>query len=130
MNISNIVESITKTMEGVQLPANILPATLLKCVSLTRTGLSAYKTTSKIIEGNRLLNIPTGENPDGTQNLINAFVYNVVKNIFDALKNDASIQSALGSGKLLVQTNGANAGGALVATGSNLLDVIINGIVQ
>ena len=130
MNISNVVEAISKTMEGVNLPANILPPMLLKCISLARTGLSAYKIASKIIQNNKALGIPTEVNPDGSENLINAFTYNVVKEIVEALKNDATVQAAIPASSLLIEANGGNAGGPVVVTGTNLMDSVANGIIQ
>lgn len=130
MNISNVVEAISKTMEGVNLPANILPPMLLKCISLTRTGLSAYKIASKIIQNNKALGIPTETNPDGSENLINAFTYNVVKEVVEAIKNDATVQAAIPASSLLIEANGGNAGGPIVVTGTNLMDSVANGIIQ
>jgi len=130
MNISNIVESISKTMDGVKVPANILPPMLLKCTSLVRTGLSAYKITSQIIQNNKALGIPTGENEDGTENLINAYTHNIVKSIVEAIKHDATVQVAVPANSLLIQANGGNAGGPIVVVGTNLKDSVANGIMQ
>ena len=57
MNLEKVVEKINEKLESVDTPANILPPFLLKCVSVTRPGLSAYKIASKIIENNYLLRI-------------------------------------------------------------------------
>ena len=130
MNISSIVETISNTINGTQTPVNILPPLLLRCTSLMRSGHSAYKITSKIIENNKALGIPTEPNPDGSINLINAYTYNVVKEIVDAIKNDASVQVTIPASSLLIQANGGNAGGPVVCTGTNLLDSIGNGIMQ
>lgn len=130
MDISSVVEKISTIMESVNTPANILPPMLLKCTSLLRTGLSAYKITAKIIQNNKKIGIPTEENPDGTTNLINAYTYNTVRELVDAIKNDASVQVAVPASSLLIQANGGNAGGPIVVTGTNLMDSIANGIMQ
>jgi len=130
MNISSIVEAITKTMESANMPVNILPPMLLKCTSLLRPGLSAYKITAKIIQNNKKLGIPTEENPDGSTNLINAYTYNVVREMVNAIKNDASVQVAVPENSLLIRANGVNGGGPIVLTGTNLLDSIAVGIMQ
>lgn len=130
MNISSVVEAITKTMDGVKIPANILPPLLLKCTSLMRPGLSAYKIASRIIQNNKALDIPTGPNEDGSENLINAYTYNVVKEIVNAIKNEATVQVAVPANSLLVEAKGGNAGGPIVVVGSNLMDSIANGIMQ
>jgi hypothetical protein len=130
MTISNVVDVITNAMDSSKIPVNILPPFLLKCTSLNRPGLSAYKITSQIIENNKSLGIPTEDNPDGSANLINQYTYNIVKCVVEAIKNDAAVQIAIPAQSLLIQTNGANAGGPLVGIGTNLLDSIGNGILQ
>lgn len=130
MNISNIIDNITNTLDSAKMPANVLPPFLLKCTALNRPGLSAYKIASRIIENNKALGIPVEDNPDGTANLINQYTYNVVKCIVDAIKNDASVQVAIPQQSLLIQATGGNAGGPVTCIGSNLLDSIGNGIMQ
>lgn len=130
MNISNIIDNITNTLDSAKMPVNVLPPFLLICTALNRPGLSAYKIASRIIENNKALGIPVEDNPDGTANLINQYTYNVVKCIVDAIKNDASVQVAIPQQSLLIQATGGNAGGPVTCIGSNLLDSIGNGIMQ
>lgn len=130
MNISDIIDNITNTLDSAKMPANVLPPFLLKCTALNRPGLSAYKIASRIIENNKALGIPVEDNPDGTANLINQYTYNVVKCIVDAIKNDASVQVAIPQQSLLIQATGGNGGGPVTCIGSNLLDSIGNGIMQ
>lgn len=128
--ISKIVDSISRTMESGRTPANILPPLLLKCTSLMRPGLSAYRITAKAIENNKTIGIPTGPNPDGSINLINAFTYSVVKEVVTAIKNDATIQIAVPQNSLLIKATGGNAGGPVEVIGTNLLDSTATGIMQ
>ena len=130
MNISDIIDNITNTLDSAKMPANVLPPFLLKCTALNRPGLSAYKIASRIIENNKALGIPVEDNPDGTANLINQYTYNVVECMVDAIKNDASVQVAIPQQSLLIQATGGNAGGPVTCIGSNLLDSIGNGIMQ
>ena len=130
MNISDIIDNITNTLDSAKMPANVLPPFLLKCTALNRPGLSAYKIASRIIENNKALGIPVEDNPDGTANLINQYTYNVVKCIVDAIKNDASVQVAIPQQSLLIKATGENGGGPVTCIGSNLLDSIGNGIMQ
>ena len=78
MNISDIIDNITNTLDSAKMPANVLPPFLLKCTALNRPGLSAYKIASQIIQNNKALGIPVEDNPDGSANLINQYTYNVV----------------------------------------------------
>lgn len=130
MNIANIVDFIQNRLDGIEMPANTLPPFMLKCVSMVRPGLSPYKIASKIIENNKALGIPTGPNPDGSENKINQYTYNVVKCMCDAIKNDAVVQVAIPMESLLVQATGGNAGGPVTCVGTNLLDSISKGIIQ
>lgn len=130
MTLSSIVETMTNTLDSSKIPANILPPLLLKCTALSRPGLSAYKIAAQIIQNNKALGIPVEENPDGSDNLINQYTYNVVKCIVDAIKNDATVQVAIPMQSLLIQATGGNAGGPVTCTGTNLLDSIGNGIMQ
>ena len=130
MNISDIIDNITNTLDSAKMPANVLPPFLLKCTALNRPGLSAYKIASRIIENNKALGIPVEDNPDGTANLINQYTYNVVKCMVDAIKNDATVQVAIPQQSLLIQATGGNGGGPVTCIGSNLRDSIGNGIMQ
>lgn len=130
MSITTVVNKITNVMDTGKIGGKQLPPPLLKCVALKRTGLSAYKTTAKIIENNKKLGIETGPNPDGSQNKINQYTYNVVKEVFKALKEDAMVDVAIPQFSLLVETTGGNAGGPVICTGTNILDSIGNGIIQ
>ena len=130
MNIGDIVNFIDGKINGLNPPANTLPAKILFCVAQNRAGLSAYKTTAKIIMNNKRLGIPADPNPDGSENMINQYTYNVVKSIFDALQNDAVVNVSVPSNSLLIQSEGGNAGGPVVTMGRNILDSISKGIIQ
>ena len=130
MTLSSIVETMTNTLDSSKIPANILPPLLLKCTALNRPGLSAYKIAAQIIQNNKALGIPVEDNPDGSDNLINQYTYNIVKCIVDAIKNDATVQVAIPMQSLLIQATGGNAGGPVTCIGTNLLDIVGNGIMQ
>jgi hypothetical protein len=130
MNLSDAVDSITKLFDSAKVPANVLPPMMLKCVALTRPGLSAYRLASQIIKNNEALNIPTDAEYNGEDNKVNRFIYNISKCVVDAMKNDAAVQLAIPKNSIMVQSNGANAGGPITCIGTNLLDSLGNGIIQ
>ena len=68
MNISDIIDNITNTLDSAKMPANVLPPFLLKCTALNRPGLSAYKIASRIIENNKALGIPELVSGERVQN--------------------------------------------------------------
>lgn len=128
--VQNLADRINGFFEKHRLPANSLPAKLLFCIAENRSGLSAYKTTAEIIANNKAIGIPTDPNPDGSENLINKYTYNVVKCVFNALKNDAAVHVAVPENSILVQSEGGNAGGPVVTIGRNLLASITKGIIR
>lgn len=130
MNIVDTVTKITDILNGFKLPANTLPPLLLRAISETKPGLSAYKIATEIIQNNQVLGISTKENPDGSDNKINQFVYNIVKSVVKAIKDDASVQVVLPSNSILVQATGGNAGGPVTCIGTNIMDAVGKGIIQ
>lgn len=130
MTIQNIVDTINNTLDSANTPANILPPMLTKYTSLARPGLSAYKIASKVIQNNKTLGIPTEPNPNGEENMINQYTYNLVKCIIEAIKYDATVQIAIPMQSLLVQATGGNAGGPVTCVGTNLIDSQATGIIQ
>ena len=129
MDIESVVETINTALDSADIAAGTVPPFLLKCSSMDRSGLSAYKIATKVIEQNKLVGIPTEPNPDGSDNLVNLYTYNLVKAIVDALQNDASVQVAIPMESLMIQGNGANAGGAVTIIGTNILDSSSKGII-
>ena len=129
MDIASVVETINTALDSADIAANTMPPFLLKCSSMDRTGLSAYKIATKVIEQNKLIGIPTEPNPDGSDNLINLYTYNIVKAIVDALQNDASVQISIPMESLMIQSTGGNAGGPVTTTGTNILDSVSRGII-
>jgi hypothetical protein len=130
MNIGTVIDTVTNTLNSARIPAPVLPAFLLRCLALTRPGLSAYKIASAIIQKNAEIGIPAGDTADGKTNLINAYTYNIVREIVSAIKNDAAVQIAIPMQSLLIQAIGSNAGGPVTCVGSNILDSLGNGIIQ
>lgn len=129
MNISGVVNNLTDVLNSVNIPALELPSLLLLCTSFVRPGLSPYKIASNVIQNNEMLGIPTGANPDGTDNIINQFTYNIVKEVIESLKNDCSVQVVIPPQSIVVQATGANGGGPVTCIGSNITPSIGKGII-
>ena len=125
--VSNMLNAVINSMK---VPALTLPPSLLYCISFKRTGLSVAKITSQIISRNAETNIPTGKNPDGSENLINQLVYNIVEGIVEGLKKDGSVQIVVPKDSIMVKVEGFNAGGPIVAVGKNILSTLGKGIIQ
>ena len=130
MTVDTLVDKINAFFNKHRVPPNSLPAKLLYCIAENRSGLSAYKTTAEIIANNKAMGIPADPNPDGSENLINKYTYNVVKCIFNALQNDAVVNISTPENSLLINSEGGNAGGPVVTIGRNLLASISKGIIR
>ncbi len=125
-----IIDLMNSVIDKMKTPAETLPTLLLQAVAIQRPGLSPSKITANVISNNNTIGIPTGTNPDGSPNKINEYTYNVVKCIVDAIKEDAVVQVAIPSGSIVVETTGANAGGPLVGTGTNIINTTVKGIIR
>jgi len=128
--LDKITNIINNAINSMRTPAQTLPAFLLYCVAIKRPGLSASKIASKIISNNEEIGIPTGSLPDGSENLINQYTYNVVKCVIDAIKEDGVVQVSIPAGSIMVQAEGGNAGGPVVCVGSNITNTIVKGLIR
>lgn len=129
MGTSAVVEYVKQMLNTIKTPAMMLPAILLKCTAIQRPGLSPQEIASVIIERNKAIGIPTGENPDGSNNLVNMYTYNVVKSMVDALKQDGVVHVAIPAKSLVIEATGGNAGGPVTVVGTNLTDTTAYGII-
>lgn len=130
MIIDKIADIIQNSLDRLKTPAEVLPAFLLYYTAMRRPGLSPSKIAAEIISNNAALGINTGDNPDGTPNVVNQYTYNIVKCVVDAIKNDGVVQVAIPAGSIVVETNGANAGGPVVSVGTNTINTVVKGIVR
>jgi hypothetical protein len=130
MNIKNLIETVNKSLDAARKPANTLAAFLVYVTAVGRPGVSKLKITSEIISDNETLGINTGQMPDGTDNVVNEFVNNVVEKVVDTLKDDAMVECVIPRGSVIVQANGGNAGGPIVAIGTNINNAKGYGIIR
>lgn len=124
--LSSVINSIKNSVSsGKFKPMKLLPAVLLLCTELKRPGLSAMDITAEYIRLNGELGIPTGSNPDGTPNLINASAYALISSMVKGIKMNGSVSFALPPGSITFTGFGANAGGPVTIKGFN--DGIVRG---
>jgi hypothetical protein len=129
--LSSVINSVREAVSGGKFkPAKLLPAALLICVSLRRTGMSAMDITSEWITELDKLHIPIGKNTDGTPNLITAAGYSLVKCITKSIKMSSLVSVAGTPGSITFTGVGENAGGPVVIKGANDSTFIIRGTVQ
>lgn len=130
MNIKKLTELVDKALEAASRPVNIISAFLIYATAVNRPGVSKIKISSEIISDNATLGINTGKMPDGTDNVVNEFVYNVVEKVIDTLKDDAMVECVIPKGSVVVTAKGANAGGPVVAVGTNINDAKGYGVIR
>ena len=130
MDIKNLLETVNTALDAARQPANTIVGFLIYATAVHRPGISKLKITSEIISDNASLGINTGQMPDGTENVVNQFVSNVVEKVVDTLKDDAMVECVIPSGSIIVSAKGANAGGPVVAVGTNINDAKGYGVVR
>jgi hypothetical protein len=130
MNIKNLIQTVNTALDAARKPANTLAAFLVYVTAVSRPGISKIKITSEIISDNETIGINTGQMPDGTDNVVNQFVNNVVEKVVDTLKDDAMVECVIPVGSIIVEAKGANAGGPVVAVGTNINNAKGYGIIR
>ena len=130
MNIKNLLEAVNTALDAARQQANVLVGFLIYATAVHRPGISKLKITSDIIADNASLGINTGQMPDGTDNVVNQFVANVVEKVVDTLKDDAMVECVIPTGSVIVTAKGANAGGPVVAVGTNINNAKGYGIIR
>lgn len=123
MNLSSVTSAIKATFNQYRKPAAVIPAVLMVCSLFKRPGLSTLTTAANVISRQSEFGAPTGELPDGTQNMINCLIKIIVEEVFKAIREEANIQIAIPIGGITIQAQGANAGGHVVVVGSNITHV-------
>ena len=130
MNIKRLIESVDTALDAARQPVNTLVGFMIYATAVHRPGISKLKITSDIIADNATLGINTGQMPDGTDNVVNQFVANVVEKVVDTLKDDAMVECVIPTGSVIVTAKGANAGGPVVAVGTNINNAKGYGIIR
>lgn len=133
MNISQITSKINTFFSSINsmitkvIP---MPAILLLCAAMSRQGLSPLRSLNNICAAMEGLGIPTTNNPDGSPNLIVNVLYLLLQEVYRAQTEDAVVQGSVEPGAMMIQSNGANAGGPVVSIGTNLMPTHIWGVIQ
>ena len=128
--LKNVIDFTNLAIDAVRKPVNKLTGYLIYATARVRPGVSKIKIASEIITDNAPLGINTGQMPDGTDNVVNEFVYNVVEKVIDTLKDDSLVECVIPIGSVIVTAQGANAGGPVVAVGTNTNNAKGYGIIR
>ncbi len=118
--IQQVVDTANEALNALKKPAYKVPAFLTYVTSVSRPGISRNIIAANIIAENGTYGINTGQMPDGTDNVVNKFVYNVVEKVIDELKDNALVECTIPPGSVIVRVKGGNAGGPIEAVGTNV----------
>ena len=120
MNVESISKKIDNMFDAPKSTAPKLPSMLVAIGATQKPGLSAIQSVGNIVKELNEHNIPTDALPDGSENNTVALVIAIVKEIFRAMREDASIQVSYPMGSISVISQGANAAGPVVSQGVNI----------
>ena len=130
MWIDKISEGIKSAFSHVRPPLLAIPPILLICEANSRPGLSAIALTSAIIRRLPEAGILTGVNPDGSPNIICKFVRILVEEFIKEFQNNASVNASLGPSKLDIKGAAVGPAGPMPVSATNILPLILNGILR
>lgn len=133
MTINSILDKINSFFSALDAKLSKvipMPAIFLLCAATSRQGLSPLKSLSNVCQMLEDAGIPTGPNPDGSPNLTVLEVNAILKEVYRAMTEDAAVQGGIQVGEMMIMSQGANAAGPVVSTGSNLLPTHIWGVIQ
>lgn len=117
MNLKSIIGSITSVFERTKTPLEPLPPQIILLGGLKRSGLSAEEMASEIIARQSEAGAPFGEVFSDSNNVSESMELIRCQVIVENLLTNAKIEVVIPQGVPVVAT-GANAGGAIVVTGT------------
>lgn len=106
-------------LDGIQPPAQSIPAPLILIGGANKKGLSAREVTKDIISKSQELGIPIGQSADGSDSIWEKQIYNIVSTIFEHMITNAKISVVIPAGTPVTVTGG-NAGGPVVCQGQTI----------
>lgn len=120
MSIEGICNKIQNAIDKARAPIATIPAIFLICSAISRPGLSAMLIAANIIRRQGEAGAPFGIAPDGTANVMEAMEVIRIEELVKAIKMDSRVQAAIPIGGVMSVTTGANAGGPVTCTGTNI----------
>lgn len=132
MAITNIIQKLSSFIQNkLSIPLIPIPAIMLICSTIKRPGMSSLLISARTI--NRLgseVGVPIGVNIDGTPNLMNQMCYVIIDEIVNAMKLDGKVEIAIPPGGITSLGFGANSGGMVSVTSTNIRPVSGSGIMR
>ena len=120
INTNYIYEAIKNLFDFKQTPAPQIPGMLTAIACTQKPGLSSIKSLSNVVSELNKHNIPTDPLPDGTENKTLILSRAIIKEVYRAMTEDASVQVAYAPGAITIMAAGANGGGPVICQGINI----------
>ena len=131
MDISSIVQNITSFIQNkLSIPLIPIPPIMLICSKLKRPGLSPMLIASRVISRQSDFGATVGVNIDGSPNMMNQLIYVMTDEIVNAIKMESKVEMAIAPGAIMTTGTGANSGGPVVVTSTNVQPIGGSGIVR
>ena len=131
MNISSIVQNISSFIQNkLSIPLIPIPPVMLICSTLKRPGLSPMLISSRIISRQSEFGATVGVNIDGSPNMMNQLIYVMTDEIVNAIKSEGKVEMAIAPGGITTTGTGANSGGPVVITSTNVQPIGGSGIMR
>ena len=133
MSLDTVVDKINSFLQALDAKLTIvvpMPAIFLLCAAMKRKGLSQLRSLSNVCQALEEAGIPTGPNDDGSPNLTVLQCNAIINEVVRMMTEDAVVQGSIKPGEMMVVSNGSNAGGPMVSTGTNILPTHLWGLVQ
>lgn len=118
--MSTMCSLVSNALESFRTPATILPGpiTYMGCVS--KPGVSPMLVASKIISRQSEAGAPYGPLADGSANVSEAMEAIRVEELINAVHFDGQVQVSIPPGAIQFFGGGANGGGPVTVTGTNI----------
>lgn len=131
MALTNIIQKLSNFIQNkLRIPLIPIPAIMLICSSIKRPGLSPMLITARIINRQQEFGAPIGVNIDGSPNLMNQMFFVIVDELVKALKMEGKVEVGISPGAITSVGFGANSGGMVSVTSTNVSPIFGCGIMR
>lgn len=131
MALTNIIEKLSNFIQNkLSIPLIPIPAIMLICSSIKRPGLSPMLITARIINRQQEFGAPIDVNIDGSPNLMNQMFFVIVDELVKALKMEGKVEVGISPGAITSVGFGANSGGMVSVTSTNVSPIFGSGIMR
>lgn len=128
--IQELANTIQTAFSTARPPAQPVPPVLILAESAERPGLSAMSLASNVIARMPEIGVPTGLNPDGSENINNKFIQVLCEELVKEIHNNAVINCSIAPGSIQITGTGGNAGGPVTVQSFNTNITDVKGVIR